>query len=182
ETVANDSLKLALSSAGTASDIFQAGALQAGSATGSPDHFVYDPLDSRSGDAELFADPSSLTSQRAVLNLFGRGVVYHSAPLEHEVEISGYARLRVWLSMDVPDTDLLASLYEIRPDGSSVPLTQAQMRSRYRHSLRKAEAVPLNKPELYEFNNFTWFSRRLEKGSRLRLVFECPNSIQLEKN
>jgi predicted acyl esterase len=40
----------------------------------------------------------------------------------------------------------------------------------------------LNKPELYEFTNFAWFSRRFEKGSRIRLVFECPNSIQLEKN
>ena len=182
DAVANDSLKLTLTSSGTANDLFQAGALQTGSASGSPDHFVYDPLDSRSGDAELFSDPSNLTSQRAVLSLFGRGVVYHSAPLEQETEVSGYARLRIWLSMDVPDTDLLASLYEIRPDGTSVQLTQALMRARYRHSLRKAEAVPLNKPELYEFNNFAWFSRRLEKGSRVRLVFECPNSIQLEKN
>jgi predicted acyl esterase len=27
-----------------------------------------------------------------------------------------------------------------------------------------------------------WFSRRLDRGSRIRLVFECPNSIHLEKN
>ena len=53
---------------------------------------------------------------------------------------------------------------------------------RFVDEFRKPELVPLNKPELYEFTNFTWFSRRLEKGSRLRLVFECPNSIQLEKN
>ena len=84
--------------------------------------------------------------------------------------------------MNVPDTDLQASVYQIRADGSSVFLTQALMRARYRHSLRKAEAVPLNKPELYEFGNFTWFSRRLEKGSRIRLVFKSLNSIQIGKN
>jgi hypothetical protein len=84
--------------------------------------------------------------------------------------------------MDVPDTDLITSLYEVHAHGGSVMLTQALMRARYRHSLRKPEPVPLNKPELYEFTNFTWLSRRLEKGSRIRLVFECPNSIQLEKN
>jgi len=183
EGVANEALKLSLNSNGNASDVFQAGSLTAVSLSGgSPDHFVYDPLDTRPGDAELFSDPSYLTSQSAALNLFGRGVVYHSAPLDRDTEISGYAKLRVWLAMDVPDTDLAVNIYEIRPDGGSVLLTQAQMRARYRHSLRKPEPVLANKPESYEFTNFSWFSRRLEKGSRIRLVFECPNSIQLEKN
>jgi hypothetical protein len=183
EGVANDALKLSLSSSGTANDVFQAGSLAANSTSGSsPDHFVYDPLDMRPGDAEPFSDPSYLTSQGSALNLFGRGVVYHSAPLDRDTEISGYAKLRVWLAMDVPDTDLAVNIYEIRPDGGSVLLTQAQMRARYRHSLRKPEPVPANKAESYEFTNFTWFSRRLEKGSRIRLVVECPNSIQLEKN
>jgi uncharacterized protein len=183
ESVANDSLKLQLSSTGSANDPFQSGALvPTGPSGASSDHFVYDPLDTRSGDAELFSDPAYLISQRAVLNLFGRGVVYHSAPLDHDAEFSGYAKLRVWLSMDVPDTDLLASIYEIQADGASVLLTQALMRARYRHSLRKPELVQSGKQELYEFTNFTWFSRRLGKGSRIRLVFECPNSIQLQKN
>ena len=181
--VANNSLKLLLTSTGSANDLFQAGALLPSTASAAPsDHFVYDPLDTRPGDAESFSDPSYLTSQRAALNLLGRGVVYHSAPLDNATEISGYAKLRIWLSMDVPDTDLLASIYEIRPDGSSVLLTQALMRARYRHSLRKAELVQPGKEDLYEFTNFTWFSRRLETGSRIRLVVECPNSIQLQKN
>jgi predicted acyl esterase len=171
-----------LSSNGNAGDVFQSGSLTTDHAAGPSDHFVYDPLDTRPGDAEPFSDSSNLTSGQGALNLYGRGVVYHSAAADHDMEISGYAKLRVWLAMDVPDTDLLASIYEVRADGSSVLLTQAQMRARYRHSLRKAELVPLNKPELYEFHNFMWFSRRLEKGSRIRLVFECPNSIQLEKN
>jgi putative CocE/NonD family hydrolase len=182
DTVASDSLKLSLGSNGNANDVFQSGSLTSGASLGASDDFVYDPLDTRPGDAEPFSDASYLTSGRGALNLYGRGVVYHSAAADHDMEISGYAKLRVWLAMDVPDTDLLASIYEVRADGGSVLLTQAQMRARYRHSLRKAELVPLNKPELYEFHNFMWFSRRLEKGSRIRLVFECPNSIQLEKN
>lgn len=38
------------------------------------------------------------------------------------------------------------------------------------------------KIERYEFENFTFFSRRVSRGSRLRLVFECPNSIYTQKN
>jgi uncharacterized protein len=183
EAAANDTLKLALDSDGNAGDVFHAGLLTAASRAGAtPDKFVYDPLDTRPGDAELFSDSAYLTAQRGAANLYGEGVVYHSLPFEHDIEATGYAKLRVWLAMDVPDTDLQANLYEIRADGSSVLLTQALMRARYRHSLRKAEAVPLNKPELYEFGTFPWFSRRLEKSSRLRLVFKCVNSIQIEKN
>jgi uncharacterized protein len=182
EGVANNTLKLPLGSAGSAADVFQAGWLGQSKAVSNADHFVYDPLDIRPGESEPFSDPASLTSQRDAVNLMGRGVVYHSAPLERDTEVSGYVKLRVWLSMDVPDTDLDASISEIREDGSGVALTGAVMRARYRHSLRTAELVPLNKPELYEFQNFMWFSRRLQKGSRIRLVLECPNSIQLEKN
>ena len=183
EVAANDILKLALDSDGNAGEVFHAGVLSAASRAGAPpDKFVYDPLDTRPGDAEPFTDPAYLVSQREAMNLFGAGVVYHSLPFERDTEATGYAELRVWLSMNVPDTDLQASVYQIRADGSSVFLTQALMRARYRHSLRKAEAVPLNKPELYEFGNFTWFSRRLEKGSRIRLVFKSLNSIQIGKN
>jgi predicted acyl esterase len=34
----------------------------------------------------------------------------------------------------------------------------------------------------YEFSGFTFFSRRIAKGSRLRLVLTSPNSIYTEKN
>jgi uncharacterized protein len=36
--------------------------------------------------------------------------------------------------------------------------------------------------ERYVFDGFTFFSRRIAKGSRLRLVLNCPNTIYLEKN
>jgi hypothetical protein len=32
------------------------------------------------------------------------------------------------------------------------------------------------------FDGFTFFSRQIARGSRLRLVLNCPNSILLEKN
>jgi predicted acyl esterase len=35
---------------------------------------------------------------------------------------------------------------------------------------------------LYTFDGFTFFSRQIAKGSRLRLVLSCLNTIYLEKN
>jgi predicted acyl esterase len=56
------------------------------------------------------------------------------------------------------------------------------MRARYRHSATRQELVTAGRIERYDFDRFTWFSRRVSKGSRLRLVLTSPNSIQIEKN
>jgi predicted acyl esterase len=48
--------------------------------------------------------------------------------------------------------------------------------------LSQAELVKPGTIERYDFTGFTWFSRLVSKGSRLRLVISCPNSIYLEKN
>jgi hypothetical protein len=86
------------------------------------------------------------------------------------------------MSLDVPDTDFLVILYEIRPDGTSLLLTQDLMRARYRDSLREGKLVKPGEITRYEFKSFMWFSRRVSKGSRLRLLLKSPNSFALEKN
>ena len=91
-------------------------------------------------------------------------------------------KLTLWIALDVPDTDLKADLYEILPDGGSVALTSYMMRARYRESREKETLVPPGQALRYDFDRFTWFSRRISKGSRLRLVISCPNSIYVEKN
>jgi predicted acyl esterase len=54
--------------------------------------------------------------------------------------------------------------------------------ARYRDST--GAATPLRAGEIthFDFSSFGWFSRRIARGSRLRLVITCPNSIYLEKN
>jgi putative CocE/NonD family hydrolase len=172
--------------AGGAGDAFHSGRLADASPKGAagPDRFVYDPLDTRPGMAELESpsDKSYLLTQFSALNLFGAGLVYHSEPFTEAAEVSGQVNLSLWMALDVPDTDFMAELYEIQPDGGSVLLTRDYLRARYRSSTEKESLVPLNEPVRYDFSGFTWFSRRVSKGSRLRLVVYCPNSSGIEKN
>jgi uncharacterized protein len=168
---------------GTAYDAFHSGQLSATAASSAPDKYAYDPRDLRPGkelEQEDIAKP--ITDERYALNLFGNGVVYHSEPFADATEISGYVKLSVWMSMDVRDTDFSVNLYEILPDGSNVLLTGDLLRARYRKSLSEPELVKPGAIERYDFTGFTWFSRRISKGSRLRLVVTCPNSIYQEKN
>ncbi len=174
------------SDGGRAGDAFHSGYLADATPKGAaqPDRFVYDPLDTRPGTAEdeNTSEKSYLLTQATALNLFGAGVVYHSEPFAEATEVSGQVQLALWMALDVPDTDFLAELYEIQPDGDSLLLTRAYLRARYRDSTEKESLVPLNRPVRYDFNGFSWFSRRVAKGSRLRLVVYCPNSSGLEKN
>jgi putative CocE/NonD family hydrolase len=168
---------------GLVNDVFHSGTLnRTQPKQASPMRYVYDPLDVRPAELEREEIKNEITDQRHALNLFGNGLVYHSKPFDHPVEITGDVRLSAWIALDVPDTDFAVSLSEIKPDGTSIALTDDIKRARYRESLRQEHLVKPGEIERYEFASFHFFSRRLEKGSRLRLVFASPNTIYLEKN
>jgi putative CocE/NonD family hydrolase len=171
------------SSNGEANDAFHSGSLiEAKPVAAKPDQYVYDPLDVRPAELEKEDIKNNITDERYALNLFGDGVVYHSEPLAEDTEISGFVKLVVWMSMDVPDTDFSVNLYEIMPDGKSIQLTGDQMRARYRDSTVTEKPAKPGEIYRYEFSGFTFFSRRIAKGSRLRLVLNSPSSIYAEKN
>jgi hypothetical protein len=91
-------------------------------------------------------------------------------------------KLFAWISLDVPDTDFWVRLSEVLKDGKVINLTQDFLRARYRESSRVEKLVTPGEINLYSFEGFTFFSRRIAKGSRLRLVICCPNTIYMEKN
>ncbi len=184
EAISNRKLTFYLSSVGgEANDAFHSGTLsEKKPGEGPPDHYVYDPLDVRPGELEREEVKNYLTDQHYALNLFGNGLVYHSEPFEQDTEITGNLRFVARIAMDVPDTDFGVDVYEILLDGTSIWLTGDFMRARYRESLRQEKLVKLGEINRYEFNFFNFFSRRIAKGSRLRLVLNCINSIYWEKN
>jgi hypothetical protein len=168
---------------GQANDVYHSGTLGEDAPLDSePDRYTYDPLDTRPAELEREEIRNWITDARYALNLFDNGLVYHSEPFAEAAELCGHVRLVAWLSLDVPDTDFRVDLYEIKSDGTSIRLTQDLMRARYRESLRKERLVRPGVVERYEFSGFPFFCRRIAKGSRLRLVLTCPNSIFLQKN
>ncbi len=183
ETIATAKRTFYLKSDGYANDVFHSGMLSEEKPGRSPvDRYVYGPLDIRPAELEREEIKNYLTDQRYTLNLFGNGLVYHSQPFEDDTEITGYLKFEAWIEMDVPDTDFEASVYEIMSDGTCIYLTGDMLRARYRESLRQEKLLKAGEINRYEFNGFYFFSRRIAKGSRLRLVLKCPNSIYWQKN
>lgn len=184
ESISNKNLRLYLQSDnGQANDVFHSGTLnEIAPVESQPDRYVYDPLDTRPEELEREEIKDYLTDQRYSLNLFGNGLVYHSSPFDEDTEISGYVKLILWIALDVPDTDFWATVSEITPDGKYIRLTEDLLRARYRESLRQEKLITPEEINRCEFTGFTFFSKRVLKGSRLRLLICCPNSIFIQKN
>jgi predicted acyl esterase len=117
-----------------------------------------------------------------VLNLFGNGLIYHSEPFEEPLEMTGWMKLALWIELDVPDTDFHVVVYELFLDGSQIQLSDDFMRAHYRDSIDEEKLVVPGEINCYEFTRFTFFCRQIARGSRLRLMIQCPNSIYLQKN
>jgi predicted acyl esterase len=56
------------------------------------------------------------------------------------------------------------------------------MRARYRESLREPKLIRTTEPLQYDFGRFTFVSREIKRGGRLRLVIGPINSIHCQKN
>lgn len=163
---------LFLDSIGRADDVFCSGSLGPGPGKGEPDSYRYDPRDAHGPEVEAEANTAarSLIDQRVTLALRGKQLVYHSAPFAADTEISGFFRLAAWIAIDCPDTDLYVSVHEIDLDGGSLRLSTDALRARYREGLRTPQLIRTREPLRYDFERFTFVSRQIRRGHRLRLV------------
>ena len=181
EAIADEELVFHLQSLGGAGSLYHSGTLgDSPLTTDDVDSYVYDPLDTRK--AELDPADNYITDQIELVMTDGDGLIYHSAPFAQATEISGYPRFEAWLEMDVPDTDINVTLYEVLPDGSSIALTGETQRARYRNSLSEATLMRPGQVEPFVFERFYFFSRLVGKGSRLRLFIRPANLVSNQRN
>jgi len=188
-----------LDSSGAASQLASHGALTPTRGTGPADAYLYDPRDLSIAEVESqFEYPQQSAPQYALLNPTfpsdslveqtqvyaneGKVLVYHSQPFSQDTELSGFFKLTAWIAIDQPDTDFIVSVHELTREGRSILLTADFQRARHRESLCEESLIGTTEPLRYEFNHFTFVSRQLQQGSRLRLVIGPVNSIYYQKN
>jgi putative CocE/NonD family hydrolase len=95
-------------------------------------------------------------------------VVFTSQPLSAPVEVTGRVRVRLYVSSDVPDTDFLARLCDVYPDGHSYNICEGILRARYRNSLSREDWLVPGK--IYALDIDLWpTSIIFNKGHSLRV-------------
>jgi putative CocE/NonD family hydrolase len=121
----------------------------------------------------------------------GGSVAYTTSPMRRDVVLAGPASLDVWLSSTNTDTDLQATLTEVRPDGQEMYIQRGWLRASQRkldrsrsttlrpyqsHLRRDVTPLTVGKPTKLRLEIFP-FAQALRKGSRLRVWIEAPTGL-----
>lgn len=120
---------------------------------GAPDAFVYDPANPvpTRGGAVFGVSCVPGGSDQNVIEKRDDILVYTSAILEQDIEVTGTPFVELWIKTDVVDTDFVARLVDVHPDGTARLITDGIIRARYRDNPddRSRQAPPLEPGKPY---------------------------------
>ena len=108
-------------------------------------------------------------------------LVYTSAPLKKDLEVTGTVRLRLHVATTAPDTDFTAKLVDVAPDGFARNLCDGILRLRYRNGLDKV--VLAKAGEVYSVQiEVGVTSNVFRAGHRIRLDISSSNFPRFDRN
>ncbi len=108
-------------------------------------------------------------------------LVYSTEPLTEDTEVTGAAEVQLFFSTDVVDTDFVATLSDVYPDGRAIAITEGAIRTRFRDSLE--EPSLLNPGEQYEVRIRLWeTSNVFKEGHRIRLHITSSSFPRFNRN
>ncbi len=142
------------------------------------DTILYDPLDTAIAPSLLastgFTSPIPIEQKERV--------VYISEKLDANTPIVGRFEVGLYLSLNVPDTDMEVTLYEVDEIGATKYIGTDLLRLRYREGLEQAKLVTPGEIMLCKFDTPYFTALEAKKGSRLVLVVNAINTPELQKN
>ena len=118
----------------------------------------------------------------------GGSEAYTSPPLKRDLVVAGPASLNLWLSSTATDTDLEATVTEVRPDGQETYVQRGWLRASHRkldrsrstalrpyqtHLRRDARPLVPGRATYMRLEVFP-FAHAFRRGSRLRIWVEAP--------
>jgi hypothetical protein len=152
-----------------------------------PDVFTFDPRD----PAPTIGGPTSLPGRFLRTNagpldqrpLEGRAdvLVYTSEPLPEDLEVTGPLSVTLHAATSARDTDFVAKLCDVQPDGFSRILAEGILRARFREGLERERA--LERGRAYEYTiDLKATSNLFRAGHRVRLLVTSSSFPRFDRN
>ena len=108
-------------------------------------------------------------------------LIYTSDYLNEEVEVTGPVKVVLHASSDAVDTDFVAKLVDVYPDGSTYNMAEGILRARYRDGLGTPK--PLTPGEVYKMEiDMVGTSVAFRKGHRIRVHVTSSHFPQFDRN
>jgi hypothetical protein len=175
-----------LHSGGAANTLHGDGALSPEAPSDEPvDTYVYDPrnpVPTRGGGLCCWqaALPPGAYDQREV-EARPDVLVYSTAPLERDLEVTGPLEVHLWAATSAPDTDFTAKLVDVGPCGYARNVQDGIVRARYR--LSPQEARPIEPGAAYEYTiDLQATSNLFLAGHRIRVEIASSNFPRYDRN
>jgi putative CocE/NonD family hydrolase len=147
-----------------------------------PDTFAYDgddPVPTLGGNNLIGAaagpyDQKMVEQREDVL-------VYSTAPLEEDVEVTGPVKMILYAASTARDTDFTAKLVDVHPDGKAFNLCDGIIRARWRAGMDKPALLAPGNVERYEID--LWVTSNLfRRGHRIRVQVSSSNFPRFDRN
>ncbi|WP_306357581.1 MULTISPECIES: CocE/NonD family hydrolase [unclassified Nocardia] len=147
------------------------------------DAYVYDPQHPVPTHGGRVVLGNEVTGPRDVSFLERRPdlLCYTSAPLDQELDVVGPVLLELTVSSSATDTDFVARLSEVYPDGRSIAVVDGITRARYRDGLDREVPLEPGTPTRLRIDcgETAW---RFRPGNQLRLTVTSSNFPRFDRN
>jgi predicted acyl esterase len=143
--------------------------------------FIYDPANPvpTLGGNNLFLDKGPFDNRK--LEKRTDVLVYTSAPLKRDIEVTGRVKVKLFVSSSCRDTDFTAKLCDVYPDGRSLNVLDGIVRMSYVDNFRKRRLLVPGRVYEAEIDlwSTSWVFRR---GHRIRVDISSSNYPRFETN
>ena len=169
-----------LTSDGHANSSGGSGRLTDHAVTGNPDQFDSDPMSpvpSHGGGCclpQAALDQTDIEKRNDVL-------VYTTEPLASPLDIAGLVKATVYLSTNVPDTDIAIKLVDVYPDGKAYNVADSIQRLRYRNGIDRESFLKPGETYKIELGQLA-VATRIGAGHRIRIEVAGSNFPLYERN
>jgi hypothetical protein len=161
-------------------------------ANDAPDAYTYDPAD----PAPTLGGNHSVGPYNPGLYELATPGPYDQRPLEsrpdvltftsdvltQDTEITGHVELQLYAASSAPDTDFVAKLLDVYPDGRAMNITEGVIRARFREDVWGAPKL-MEPGTVYQFTiDLQVTSNVFKAGHRLRLLITSSNFPLWDRN
>ncbi|MCZ6695030.1 MAG: CocE/NonD family hydrolase, partial [Acidobacteria bacterium] len=145
-----------------------------------PDRYVYDPkipVTYENFESTGPFDHAPIQARKDVL-------VYTSAPLDRDLEVTGPITADLWIASSAIDTDFGVTLLDVHPDGRAfnvMPNEAGYLRIRYRDSESNPTFITPGEPTAIRIGNMVT-SNLFRKGHRIRVLITSSRFPVFDRN
>lgn len=149
-----------------------------------PDQYIYNPIDpvpTNGGNILMTSDYVKGPLDQSQIEERKDILVYSTEKLDRDIEVTGHVRVKLYASSSAPDTDFVARLIDVHPDGRAYNIADGIIRARFRNEDEEPSFI---KPgEVYEYNiDLLATSNLFKKGHKIRIEVTSSNFPRYDLN